>query len=146
LAGAVNANSPLNSAMPDSAMPESDNLDAQLRDLRSSINDLGYEVDSYKTRTAAALGAGVFVLFLAAGAAYDLVAGRGGVWSFLGVNRQTLVWMAFALGVGALILLSIGFRRVRLSDTGRRAKLDLMEREYAELLERKTTQSEAGCE
>lgn len=117
-------------------MPDSDSLDAQLRNLRSSISDLGYEVDSYKTRTAAALGAGVFLLFLAAGAAYDLVAGRGGVWSFLGVTRQTLVWMAGTLGAGAVILLLIGFRRVKLADSGLRARLDLMEREYAELQER----------
>jgi hypothetical protein len=127
-------------------MPDADNLDAQLRNLRSSINDLGYEVDSYKTTTAAALGTGVFILFLSAGAAYDLVAGRGGVWSYLGVNRQTLVWIAVGLGIGALILLSIGFRRVKLSDNGRRARLDLMEREYAELLERKSTLNEAGSE
>jgi hypothetical protein len=117
-------------------MPDSDTLDAQLRNLRSSISDLGYEVDSYKTRTAAALGAGVFLLFLAAGAAYDLVAGKGGAWSFLGVTRQTLVWIAGGLGAGAVILLLVGFRRVKLSDSGLRAKLDLMEREYAELLER----------
>jgi hypothetical protein len=117
-------------------MPDSDSLDAQLKNLRSSISDLGYEVDSYQTRPAAALGAGVFLLFLAAGAAYDLVAGRGGVWSFLGVSRQTLTWIAGAVGAVAVILLAIGLRRVKLSDSGRRARLDLMEREYSELLER----------
>lgn len=121
-------------------MPDSDNvefLDAQLKNLRSSISDLGYQVDSYKTKTAGALGAGVFLLFLAAGAAYDLVAGKGGVWLILGVTRESLVWIASGLGISATILLMLGFRRVRLSDTGVRAKLDLMEREYAELLERR---------
>lgn len=121
-------------------MPDADNveaLDAQLKNLRSSISDLGYQVDSYKTRTAAAIGAGVFLLFLAAGAAYDLVARKGGVWLNLGLPRETLLWIAGALGVSATILLLLGFRRVRMSDTGVRAKLDLMERQYAELLERR---------
>lgn len=121
-------------------MPDSDNvesLDVQLKNLRSNISDLGYQVDSYKTKTAAALGAGVFMLFLAAGAAYDLVAGKVGVWLILGVTRETLVWIASGLAVGATILLMLGFRWVRLSDAGIRAKLDLMEREYAELLERR---------
>jgi len=120
-------------------MPDSDNaesLDAQLKNLRSSISDLGNQVDSYKTKTAAAFGAAVFLLFLAAGAAYDLVAQKGGVWLILGVTRETLVWIASALMVSATILLMFGFRRVKLSDAGVRAKLDLMEREYSELLER----------
>ena len=33
-----------------------ESLDAQLNDLRSGISDLGYQIDSYKTKTAAALG------------------------------------------------------------------------------------------
>lgn len=121
--------------MPDSDHVES--LDAQLKNLRSGISDLGYEVDSYKTKTAAALGAGVFVLFLAVGATYDLVVGGGGVWVILGVTRETLVWIASGLGVSATILLVLGLRRVRLADSHARAKLDLMEGEYAQLLERR---------
>ncbi len=120
-------------------MPDSENVesrDAQLKNLRSSISDLGYQVDSHKTKTAAALGAGVFLLFLAAGAAYDLIAGKGGVWLFLGVTRETLVWITGGLGVTAAVLLIVGFWWVRLSDTGTRARLELMERDYAELLER----------
>jgi hypothetical protein len=79
----------------------------------------------------------VFLVFLAAGAAYDLVARKGGVWLNLGLTRETLVWIAIALGVSATILMMLGLRRVRLSDTGVKAKLDLMERDYAELLERR---------
>jgi hypothetical protein len=114
-----------------------ESLDIQLKNLRSSISDLGYQVDSYKTKTAAALGAGVFLSFLVALAAYDLVAGKGGVWLILGITRETLVWMASGLGIAAIILLLVGFRRLRLSDSAVRARLDSMEREYAELLERK---------
>ncbi len=75
-------------------------------------------------------------MLLAAGAAFDLVAREGGVWLSLGLSRETLLWIASALGVSATILLALGFRRVKLSDTGVRAELDRMEREYAELLER----------
>ena len=121
--------------MDDSDRVES--LDTQLKNLRTSISDLGYQVDSYKTKTAAALGSGVFMLFLGVLVAYDLVTGRGGVWLFLGITREALVWMASGLGVTAIVLLLVGFRRVRLADTGVRANLDSMEREYAELLERR---------
>jgi hypothetical protein len=120
-------------------MPESDkdeSLNAQLQTLRSSISDLGYQVDSNKTKTAAALGAGVFSLLLALGAVYDLVTQKGGVWLILGVTRETLVWIASGLGASAAILLMLGFRLSRRADVGIRADLDLMERKYAELLER----------
>jgi len=53
------------------------------------------------------------------------------------VTRETLVWIASGLGVSGTILLMFGFHRVKLPDTGVRAKLDMMEREYAELLERR---------
>jgi hypothetical protein len=121
-------------------MPDSDELetiDTQLKNLRSSISDLAYQVDTYKSKTAAALGAGVFLAFLAALAAYDLVTGKGGVWLALGVTRETLVWLARGLGVSAAVLLMVGLRRARMSDGDVRARLDSMEREYAELLERK---------
>lgn len=114
-----------------------DSLDDQLDELRSSISDLGYQVDAYKTKTAAALGAGVFFLFLAALGAYDLVASNGGVWLNLGLSHENVVWISSALGAGAVILLILGFLRVRASDNGVRAKLERMEREYAKLLERR---------
>jgi len=119
-------------------------LNDQLNELRSSISDLGYQVDAYKTKTAAALGAGVFVLSLAALGAYDLVASNGGVWLNLGLSRENVVWISSALGAGAAILLILGFLRVRASDNGVRAKLERMEREYAELLERRDGAKRTG--
>ena len=121
-------------------MPGPDNfesLDAQLKNLRSSISDLGYQVDSFKTKTAAALGLGVFLLLLAAGAAYDLVTAKRGVWLMLGVGREALVWIASGLGGIAASLLLVGFRRVRRSDDSEKARLEQMEHEYAELVERR---------
>lgn len=112
-------------------------VDAQLKSLRSTISDLGYQVDSYKTKTAAALGAGVFLLLLAAGSAYDLIVSRGGVWLMVGLNRATLIWITSVLGSSAMILLLLGFRRLRRSDIGARSRLDQMERQYAELVERR---------
>ena len=112
-------------------------LDAQLKNLRSGILDLGYEIDAYKTRTAAALGAGVFLLLLGAGAAYDLVASKVGMWSTLGVTREELIWITIGLGGAATILLASGFRRARGPDVSLRARLEQMELEYAELLEKK---------
>lgn len=128
--------------MADSDKVES--LDAQLNDLRSGISDLGYQIDSYKTKTAAALGAGVFLLFLAALAAYDLIAGKRGVWLMVGISGEALTWLASGLGVAATILLMIGFRRVKHTDTRIRARLDSMEREYAELVERRDGGAHGG--
>jgi hypothetical protein len=119
-------------------------LDAQLSDLRSAISDLGYQIDSYKTKTAAALGAGVFLLFLAALAAYDLIAGKRGVWLMVGITGDELTWLASGLGVAATFFLMVGFRRLRQTDSGIRARLDSMEREYAELVERRDGATNGG--
>jgi len=121
-------------------MVDSDNvesLDAQLQHLRSNISDLGYQLDSYRTKTAAALGAGVFLMFLAALTGYDLAVGKGAAWSVLGITRESMVWIASGLAVAAAILLLVGIGRLRMSDTEGPARLESMEREYAELLERR---------
>jgi hypothetical protein len=125
-------------------MPDPDNVepfDAQLQNLRSSISDLGHQVDSYKTKTAAALGGGVFLILLAAGAGYDLVVHKSGSWLMLGVNRETLMWIACGLGGGAIVLMLIALVRVRRRDSNLDVRLDQMEQEYAEMLERKETNS-----
>jgi hypothetical protein len=123
-------------------MPDHDNVEpqgAQLDKLRSSINDLGHQVDSYKAKTAAALGGGVFLMLLAAGGAYDLVARKSASWLVLGVTRETLIWIAYALGGCAIILLLVAVVRMRRRDTTLDVRLDEMEQEYAAMLERKNT-------
>ncbi|HSE37175.1 MAG TPA: hypothetical protein VLG74_07730 [Blastocatellia bacterium] len=128
-------------------MVDSDNvesLETQLSNLRSGISDLGYQIDSYKTKTAAALGAGVFLLLLAALAAYDLAAGKGGVWLIVGITGEALTWLTSGLGITATILLMVGFRRVRQTDVETRARLESMERQYAELLERRDSGAGSG--
>lgn len=114
-----------------------ESLDTQLSNLRSGISDLGYQIDSYKTKTAAALGAGVFLLFLAALAVYDLAVGKGGVWLMVGITGEALTWLAIGLGITATILLMVGLRRVSQTDAETSARLESLEREYAELLERR---------
>jgi len=109
--------------------------DAELQSLRSQISDLGYQIDSYKTKKAAAFGLGVFLLLLAIGAFYDLVTGNSGVWMMVGVTRDSLNWIAGGLGVVSLMLLGIGASMVLRTDKNLAAKLDEAEREYAELIE-----------
>ncbi|MFY9555351.1 MAG: hypothetical protein WAV47_11630 [Blastocatellia bacterium] len=114
-----------------------ESIETRLRNLRSSISDLGYEVDSYKTKTAAALGVGVFLLLLAVGAAYDLVSGKGGVWLTIGVTRDSLVWISSGFGVIAIVLVAYAFIHVIRRDRGLDSRLEQMEQEYAELIELK---------
>ena len=115
-------------------MPDHDSVESRLVQLRSNISDLGHAIDLYKAKTGAALGAGVFLLLLAAGATYDLIAGKGKAWFALGIARDTLVLIAVGLAVAALIFLGIALVRVKRRDTGLDTQLDEMEREYADLL------------
>lgn len=123
-------------------MPDSDNcesVDAQLRNLRSSISDLGYEVDSFKAKTAAALGLGVFLLLLSAGAAYDLISSKQLVWQLLGISREALTWITAIAGSVAIGLLLYGLLLTKGADSDARTRLEQMEEEYAELVERQNS-------
>jgi len=113
-------------------------IDAQLKNLRSSISDLGHQIDSYKAKSAAAAGAGVFLLLLAALATYDLSTGKSEVWGVQGLSREILVGIAIAFGGGAIILLVYAFTRITRRDHNLDARLDLMEQEYAELVEQRS--------
>jgi hypothetical protein len=118
-----------------------ESIDAQLTNLRSSISDLAYAIDLYKTKTGAALGGGVFMLLLAGGAGYDLIAGKAAAWSMVGLTHETLISIALVLAAGAILLLAIGLRRSRRRDASLDIRLDQMEQEYAELLDLKKSSS-----
>jgi len=77
----------------------------------------------------------VFLLLLAAGAAYDLITGNRNAWLMLGITRETLISILVALAGVATILLGLAFVRLKRRDTSLEIKLDRMEQEYAELLE-----------
>ncbi len=116
---------------------ESDQIDARIKQLRLKIDDLGYEIDAYKNKTAAAMGGGLFLLLLAAGALYDIVTGNASIQFALGVSSDQFYMLAFALAASGIALLIIGAIRQRKRDDGREAKLDEFERELADMLERK---------
>jgi hypothetical protein len=118
-----------------SRLEGAESIDAQLAKLHSSIGDLAHQINLYKTKTGGALGGGVFLLLLAAGASYDLIAGKSAAWSMIGLTHQTLLSIATGLIVGAVLLLALGLVRLRRCDASLDIKLDQMEQEYAELLE-----------
>jgi len=121
-----------------------ESIDDQLRNLRSNISDLGYEIDSFKAQTAGALGLGVFLVLLAALAAYDLFSGKQVVWQMLGVSRAALSWIAGAIGGVSVILLLYGLLRIKRSDNEAGARLEQMEQQYAELVERQSLLAKTG--
>jgi membrane protein implicated in regulation of membrane protease activity len=105
--------------------------------LEARIRELGSEVDDYRAKTAAALGGGVFLLLLAAGAAYDLIAGNAFVWLALGISSNALAGIAVLLGVGGAFLLRTAAARERNRDRQLEARLASLEEELMNLLERK---------
>jgi hypothetical protein len=119
------------------APTESSLIDKQLMELRSQISDLGYEVDLYKAGIAASMGGGIFLLLLAAGAGYDIVTGKEGIWSSLGVTRNLLLFIAWGLGAAGAVLLVQGFLTQRRRDTEREARLAELEHQYSCLLDHK---------
>jgi hypothetical protein len=118
-----------------SSSERAESVDSRMAALRSSISDLAHEINVNKTKTAAALGGGVFALLLAAGAAYDLLQGKAAAWSMVGVTRSTLILITIALAAAAIMLLTVGFVRIRRRDSSADLELEQMEEEYAELLE-----------
>jgi hypothetical protein len=106
-------------------------------DLRSRINDLGWELDRERASVAASMGGGVFLALLSALAAYDLYSGNAGLWSAVGVTSDLLKWVAVLLGAAGLALIARGIAARRHGKSGRQSLLEDLERQYAELLEYK---------
>ncbi|HEX8090458.1 MAG TPA: hypothetical protein VF762_16485 [Blastocatellia bacterium] len=119
------------------APEELSSIDRQLIEVRSQISDLGYELDLHKAGIAASMGGGLFLLLLAAGAGYDLMTGKAGVWSPVGVTQDLLLFIAWGLGGAGAVLLARGVVRQRGRDRNREALLAELEQQYSRLLDRK---------
>jgi hypothetical protein len=125
-------NKPPPSADPPAA--DSREIERRVNDLRSRISDAGHEIDEYNAKTAAAMGGGVFLGLLAAGAGYDLANGKGRLWLVIGVSQPTLVWLVIGLAVGCLFLLAAAGILHRSRDRKRESGLAALEKELAGLL------------
>jgi hypothetical protein len=99
--------------------------------LRENIRNLGDHIDSYKAGTAGAMGAGVFLLLLALGGAYDLVNHNTSISDALGISHNMFRWLVYALGVAGSALLVLGFVRQQRRDHDREARLAHMQEELA---------------
>jgi Na+/melibiose symporter-like transporter len=101
--------------------------------LRSNIRDLGDQVDSYKAGTAGAMGAGVFLLLLAFGGAYDLINHNNSLSSAIGISQVAFRWVAIAFGIAGAALVLLGLIRQWRRDQERESRLADMEQELARL-------------
>lgn len=119
-------------------------IEERMKELRSRISDEGQEIDTYKARTAAAMGGGIFLLLLAAGSIYDLFTGNTSIWSALDITREHLYLIAGGLTGASLTLLVMAALRERRRDRSREERLAELERELAQLLDRKEAISQAG--
>ena len=124
------------------ALDESDSTEKQIIQVRSRISDLGFELDAEKAGLGLAMGAGVFLILLAALAGYDLMTGQAGVWIAVGITRDTLNLVAYGCGgVGAALIAYALIRRLR-RDRKRDAELAELEQEYSRLLDHKSARSD----
>ncbi len=108
-----------------------------MKELRSQISDEGEAIDSYKAGTAALLGLGVFLGLLALGGGYEIFAGNTRLWHGLGITRVMLYWVTGGLALVSLVLFAAAARRERRRDRDREARLEKLEMELADLLDRK---------
>ena len=108
-----------------------------MKELRSLISEEGQALDSYKATTAAALGAGVFLGLLALGGGYEIIANNTGLWLGLGVTRSMIYLITGLLAFASAALFAIAAVRERRRDRSRETRLDKLEGELADLLDRK---------
>jgi len=106
-------------------------------ELRSRIGDAGDAIDRYKAKTAAAVGGGVFLLLLAAGAAYDLLNGKTVLLTALNLSRTQFTYIASGLGLAGFALVGLAFSYERRRDRAGEARLAQMEEELADKLQAK---------
>ena len=118
-------------------------IDQRLNETRSRISDLGHEIDVRKATVARSMGGAVFLLMLAAGAAYDLITHNAALSVVLGVTRETLSRIALCCGLAGLVLLAHAIVRSRFSDQSRDAELARLEQDYADQMDRKGSSSRA---
>lgn len=107
--------------------------------MREQISDTGQQIDSYRAKTAAALGGGVFLLLLAIGACYEIIADNPLLWLPIRITRLAFYFIAGALIAASLGLLALAWMRERRRDLACEAKLDELEEEFAMLTELKKT-------
>jgi len=121
-------------------------IEQQLNEMRSRIRDLGHEIDTRKAAVARSMGGAVLLFLLGAGAAYDLITRNSSLLIWFGVTPETLTGIALGCGLAGAVLLAHAIARSRVSDQSRNTQLELarLEQEYADLLERMDSDSQAG--
>lgn len=114
----------------------------QIIEVRAAISDLGFELDAEKAGLGMAMGAGVFLILLAALAGYDLFTGKSGVWMAIGITRDALNLAAYGCGgVGVALITYALIKRLR-RDRKRESELDELQHKYSRLLDQKAAQSD----
>jgi hypothetical protein len=105
----------------------------QITTLRNDIRDLGDQVDSYQAKTAGALGAGVFLLLLALGGAYDLINHNTSLSGAIGISQASFRTLVIGLGGGGGVLFLFGLIRRWRRDREQETRLAELEQELARL-------------
>ncbi|MGA9771751.1 MAG: hypothetical protein WBV94_22160 [Blastocatellia bacterium] len=123
---------------------ESSSTEKRILEVRAAISDLGFELDAQKVGLAMAMGAGVFLILLAALAGYDLLTGKAGIWMAIGITRDMLNLIAYGSGGIAVALITYAIVKRLRRDRKRERELDELEQEYSRLLDHQKSLSQKG--
>lgn len=105
---------------------------SMLASLKLEISELGSQVDSYRAKTAGALGGAVFLLLLAAGGAYDVINHNNTIGFAIGISPTGFQAVVIALGVVGLVLALVGIFRQTRRDTSLELRLAQLERDLVD--------------
>lgn len=108
---------------------------ARIAELKNEIGELGSKIDSYKAKTAAAMGGGVFLLLLGGGGGYDLIKGNQSISVSIGISQDFYQSIVIFLGACGLLLFAIALLREYRKDRQLESRLTILESELADLLE-----------
>ena len=135
-----------NQSETETAPDESSSTEKRIIEVRAAISDLGFELDAEKAGLGLAMGAGVFLILLAALAGYDLMTGKAGVWIAVGITQDTLNLVAYGCGGVGVALIAYALTRRLRRDRKREAELNKLEQEYSRLLDHKAARSDEAEE
>jgi hypothetical protein len=98
------------------------------------MKDVSRVVDAYRTKRAGAMGAGVFLLLLAAGGLHDIVTGKTQVWGAVGISTDAVESLTVVFAVVGTALFAGAIWNKNRASREAETELERLEQELASLI------------